>query len=280
MNKIISVWKAINSGRHQSVARRKPIKAIASSDSPEAASKAYLGSTRSILGTSTKVQKGEEFEYMTKVMYLAPFNLSGLQVCPYATPACKRDCLGHSSGNLVFQQQSEILRTWAMHYYPSVFNFKLDNAIKMLGFYASLQNMHAAVRLNGSSDLDWSETVARHASSGVQFYDYTKDYERAVKSIGTEYHHTFSVSERPESIEKAVELVRKGGTAAIVTHRKPQEALEFGRWMSVYYDIPVNDGDRHDLRFLDKGSMVTLSAKGSMKDSSPFVWTEDRIRAL
>lgn len=280
MNKIISVWKAINSGRHQAVARRKPIKAIASSNSAEDAARAYLGSTRSILGTSTKVQKGEKYMYMTKVMYLAPHNLSGLQMCPNATPACKRDCLGHSSGHLVFQQQSEILRTWAMHYHPSVFNFKLDNAIKMLGFDASLQNMHAAVRLNGSSDRDWSETVKRHASSGVTFYDYTKDFERALASIDTDYHHTFSVSEDPSSIKKAVYLVKRGGTAAIVTHRDPQAALQFGRWMAKKFGVTVNDGDRHDLRFLDKGAMVTLSAKGSMKDTSPFVWTEDRIRAL
>lgn len=280
MNKIISVWKAINSGRHQAVAKRKPIKAIAASDSPEAASMAYLASTKSVLGTSAKVEKGEKYEYMTKVMYLAPFNLSGLQMCPNATPACKRDCLGHSAGKLVFQQQSEILRTWAMHYHGSVFQFKLDHAIKMLGFDASINGMKAAVRLNGSSDLDWSETVARHASSGVTFYDYTKDFERALASVDTDYHHTFSVSESPESLARAVYHVQCGGTAAVVTHRSKAKAKAFGDWMSQHYGIRVADGDRHDLRFLDKGAMVTLSAKGSLHQSSPFVWTEDRIRAL
>ena len=165
-----------------------------------------------------------------------------------------------------------------MHYHESVFNFKLDNAIKMLGVNAFLHGMKAAVRLNGSSDLDWSETVARHADSGVVFYDYTKDYDRALKSIDTDYHHTFSVSERPESIEQAVELVKAGGTAAIVTHRSKAKAKAFGEWMSKYFAIPVADGDRHDLRFLDKGALVTLSAKGSMKESSPFVWSMDRVK--
>jgi hypothetical protein len=47
--------------------------------------------------------------------------------------------------------------------------------------------------------------------------------------------------------------------------------------MSKVYDIPVNDGDRHDLRFLDKGAMVTLTAKGSLANASPFVWTEARL---
>lgn len=280
MSKIQSVWNALNSGRHQATRNRKLIKAITSSDSPYDAAETYLLNTKSILGTSAKVQKGEKYDYMTKVMYLAPFNLSGLGVCPNATPACKRDCLGHSAGNLVFQQQSEILRTWAMHYHGSIFQFKLDHAIKMLGIDAFLSGMHAAVRLNGSSDLDWSETVARHAESRVVFYDYTKDYDRAVASIESDYHHTFSVSERPESLAQAVELVRKGGTAAIVTHRSKAKALAFGEFMSQHYGITVNDGDRHDLRFLDKGALVTLSAKGSMKESSPFVWTQDKVLAL
>lgn len=278
--KILSVWKALNNGRHMAVSRRKPIKAITQNDSPEMASMQYLMNTADILGSSAKVQKGEKYDYMTKIMYLAPHALSGLQVCPHATPACRRDCLGHSDGHLVFQQQSEILRTWAMHYHSSLFHRLLDASIASHGSKWQTMGKGAAVRLNGSSDLDWSETVARHAESGVVFYDYTKDYERAVKSIGSNYHHTFSVSEKADSIEKAVELVRMGGTAAIVTHRSKAKAKAFGEWMSQHYGITVNDGDRHDLRFLDKGALVTLSAKGSMAESSPFVWTEDKVLAL
>lgn len=280
MNKIISVWRAINSGRHQAVARRKPIKAIAASDSPEAAALQYIGQTKDILSGSKKIEKGEAYGYLSKVLYLAPHALSGLQVCPFATAACRRDCLGHSDGNLVFQQQSEILRTWAMHYHRSFFNMKLDVSILSLIGMAEGFGKSAAVRLNGSSDLDWTETIERYADKPVTFYDYTKDYLRAVQSIDTDYHLTYSVSEDPASFDKAIELVRMGGTAAVVTHRSKAKAKAFGDWMSQHYGIRVADGDRHDLRFLDKGAMVTLSAKGSLHQSSPFVWTEDKVLAL
>lgn len=275
--KTISVFNALRNGRHQATAKRKLLKTIATSDTPEQAAHSYAGSTRDILSESKKVNKGEAFGYLTKVLYLAPHALSGIQVCPFATPACKRDCLGHSDGKLVFNQQSEILRTWLMHYHPSLFNLKLDLSIIELIGRAGAYGKSAAVRLNGSSDLDWTETIERYADKPVTFYDYTKDYERAVKSIGTDYHLTYSVSEDPASLDKAIELVRMGGTAAIVTHRNKTEAAAFGEHLSKVYDIQVNDGDRHDLRFLDKGAMVTLTAKGSLGKASPFVWTEARL---
>jgi D-arabinose 1-dehydrogenase-like Zn-dependent alcohol dehydrogenase len=164
-----------------------------------------------------------------------------------------------------------------MHYHGSLFNRILDAEIASHGASAHALELGAAVRLNGSSDLDWSETVERNRHTGVVFYDYTKDYERAVKSIDTDYHLTYSVSEDPESLDKAIELVRMGGTAAIVTHRNKTKAASFGEHLSKLYDIQVNDGDRHDLRFLDKGAMVTLTAKGSLGKASPFVWTEARL---
>tara|TARA_R100001086_G_scaffold235726_1_gene158772 strand:+ start:6617 stop:7462 length:846 start_codon:yes stop_codon:yes gene_type:complete len=275
--KILSVWKAINNGRHQAVARRKPIKAIASSDSPEEAALQYISQTKDILSGSKKVEKGEAYGYLSKVLYLAPHALSGLQVCPFATAACRRDCLGHSDGKLVFQQQSEILRTWAMHYHRDFFNMRLDVSILSLIGMAEGFGKSAAVRLNGSSDLDWTETVERYAGRNVTFYDYTKDYDRAVKSIGTDYHQTFSVSEDPTSLAKAIDLVKMGGTAAIVTSKDKQVAAALRDKLIENYSIKVNDGDRHDLRFLDKGAMVLLSNKGSMKNTSPFVWTEQRI---
>jgi hypothetical protein len=279
MKKIQSVFNALKQGRHQAVKRaprQRLLKPIQAHDNPMDASLTYLLNTR-LLGTSAKVEKGEKYEWSTRVSYQAPHNLSGINNCPNSTPACRRNCLGTTAGNLVFQQQSEILRTWAMHYHGSLFNRILDAEIASHGASAHALDMGAAVRLNGSSDLDWSETVERNRHTGVVFYDYTKDYDRAVKSIGTDYHLTYSVSEDPASLDKAIELVRMGGTAAIVTHRNKTKAAAFGAYMSKVYDIPVNDGDRHDLRFLDKGAMVTLTAKGSLAKTSPFVWTEARL---
>jgi len=276
----MKVWNLIQKGRHLSTRRRDPIKYMTKHETPEEASLAWLLGTKSIIGTSSKVVMGEFYQWLTKVMYFAPFNLSGFQVCPFATPACKKDCLGHSSGNLVFQGQTEVLRTWSYYLHSELFHTKLDMAIKMLGMEAVVKGMQAAVRLNGSSDLDWSDVIERHAESGVQFYDYTKDFERAVASIGTNYHLTYSISEKPESWEKGIYLVQRGGTAAVVTHRNKKKAAAFGQLLSDRFGVGVADGDRHDLRFLDKGKLVTLTAKGSMKEESKFVWTREQFDKL
>ena len=276
MIQIQSVYDAIKNHRHVAVKQAKHGRiqsSIADSTTPEEAASLYLTRCTGLLGSSAKVQKGEKYEYKTKVMYLAPHKLSGLQVCPDATPSCRRACLGHSSGNLRFHVQSEILKTWALHYHPELFMMKLQGELWAHSVKSKCEGYQPVARLNGSSDLVWDVD-----GKGAILYDYTKSIERAYASIGSDYHLTYSISETEQSLNEGIDLVRRGGTAAIVTHRSKTKAAKFANMMQETYNVPVVDGDRHDLRFLDTGALVTLTAKGQkLKGSDPFVWTEQRI---
>ena len=85
---------------------------------------------------------------------------------------------------------------------------------------------------------------------------------------------------RENEVKKYIYLVQRGGTAAVVTHRNKKKAAAFGQLLSDSFGVGVADGDRHDLRFLDKGKLVTLTAKGSMKEESKFVWTREQFDKL
>jgi len=54
------------------------------------------------IGTNAKTVKGNKLGFLTGVMYLAPSDLSGFQVCPMAKMArCEDPCL-YKSGRGVF----------------------------------------------------------------------------------------------------------------------------------------------------------------------------------
>ena len=55
---------------------------------------------------NAKTIKGQKFGYMTAILYLAPSNQSGFNVCPQASKGCKKACLytaGHGAYDSVKQ---------------------------------------------------------------------------------------------------------------------------------------------------------------------------------
>ena len=49
---------------------------------------------------NAKTIKGQKYGYMTAILYLAPSNLSGFNVCPMASEGCREACLntaGHGA---------------------------------------------------------------------------------------------------------------------------------------------------------------------------------------
>ena len=46
-----------------------------------------------------KTVKGEKLGYFTGILYLAPANLSGYEVCPMRTDECTKLCLNESGRN-------------------------------------------------------------------------------------------------------------------------------------------------------------------------------------
>ena len=99
----------------------------------------------------------------------------------------------------------------------------------------------------------------------TQFYDYTKLPNR--RNIPANYDLTFSYSEANPAYAPMVQTAKDNGLNIAVVFRSadivPNEFL----------GLPVIDGDKDDLRFLDpKQSIVALYAKGpAKKDMCGFV---------
>lgn len=223
----------------------------------------------SILSVSSdaKTSKGEAQGYLTGILYLAPSNVSGRQVCPFASPACHAACL-YSAGRGAFSnvQRSRIAKTQAYFADKVSFLANLDKDVSGLIAKAARQSMRPAVRLNGTSDIAWERTGIMERFPSVPFYDYTKNPLRYAQFLAGKlpknYRLVFSRSETNEA--QCLEFLAKGGNVSVVFRKSLPKAWKGFR---------VIDGDQTDLRFLDpKGVVVGLIAKGKAKgDRSGFV---------
>jgi hypothetical protein len=247
------------------------------------------------IDANPKTIKGSARGYMTAVLYLAPHDSSGIQLCPTANLAgCAATCLntagrgGMAKGSATFQtasgavlpdnaiQHARLRRTSLFHSDRSAFMAKLVSEIDAFLAKAKRSRKRPAVRLNGTSDIRFELIpVSRNgkhyphifaAYPRVQFYDYTKIPNRHVSGIAN-YHLTFSYSGRAEYAPIVVKALRNYSAdvsfAAVFNGPAPEYFL--GR--------PVINGDETDLRFLDRaGVVVALTAKGrARRDASGFV---------
>jgi hypothetical protein len=218
-----------------------------------------------LLTTSNyKTLKGERMGVMTGILHLAPYNLSGMNVCPMASQGCASSCL-NTAGRGAFSttQQARIRRTKMFFEEREKFMALLRKDIETLRKKAQAKGMIAAVRLNGTSDIDWRRFGIFEAYPDVQFYDYTKVYRRMVEPRPSNYHLTFSRSECNES--DAIKVLGSRGNVAVVFKELP----DFWNGYKVIF------GDESDVRFEDEqGVVIGLLAKGkARKDNSGFVVT-------
>lgn len=195
-------------------------------------------------------------------LFLAPHDLAGHgTVCPAASRHCIKLCL-HKSGMARVHPvvtQGRIRRTELLHDNPEEFKRQHHAELASELRCAERDGQKAAHRCNGTSDLDWTETIK--AFPDIQFYDYTKVTERMFQYLNGQlpknYWLTFSRSEVNEAI--ALRVLRRGGNIAVVVDTKVQ----------VKFNRQVINGDIHDLRFLDgrykHGKIVVLKAKGEAK---------------
>ena len=224
-----------------------------------------------------KTSKGEAAGYLTGILYLAPFNLSGRNVCPHASEGCAAACL-FSAGMGAFAnvQDARIAKTKAFFRDPKAFVETLAQDIEALKRKAARLGLSPCVRLNGTSDLPWENLGGQLGVClmlrfpDVAFYDYTKNPARVRAwlegRMPANYSLTFSRSEC--NGETALELAQAGANVAAVFATKKGSKLP-----KVWAGRRVIDGDVNDLRFLDpKGRIVGLRAKGKAKqDDSGFV---------
>jgi len=210
-----------------------------------------------------KTVKGEKLGYYTGILYLAPGDISGYEVCPKRSKGCTDGCLFTSGmGPMPNVINGRIRKTIEFFINRDVFLQQLIKDVKSIEKKAKKLQMTPAIRLNGTSDIEWTRFGIIDQFPTIQFYDYTKVLNRLTKERPPNYYLTFSRSEsNDDECSKALEL---GYNVAVVFDKVvPSE------WKG--YEV-VN-GDDSDVRFIDpKGVIVGLIAKGkAKKDESGFV---------
>ena len=223
------------------------------------------------VGNSAKIIKGDSEEYVTAIMYLKPYKtvFKGKvhNLCAMADKAkCHEGCLNTAGrGQMGVVQRGRERKTQL--YFSDRIGF-MDALINDLTVFSRRQrkkNIQPCVRLDGTSDTGMGAKVAPLFPE-IQFYDYTKVIKRAYQDRPSNYHITLSYSEAdPDYAEQVLTAVRETGTNAAVVFRD--------KLPKTFKGLPVIDGDKDDLRFLDpQGVIVGLKAKGKAKnDRSGFV---------
>jgi hypothetical protein len=229
-------------------------------------------------GVDAKTVKGEKMGYLTGILYLSPSNLSGVQLCPFASLAgCEIACL-NSAGRGAFSNVQKARHDKAQRFNHDRNEFMLDivYSVHRVILEAKRKGLIPVIRLNGTSDIQWekipfkldgitySSVMAYYPT--IQFYDYSKIPTRS--DIPANYDLTFSYSGIESFqgvIDKAMHNPAFKRIAVVFSNRDRMPASFLGR--------NVIDGDDSDLRFLDAdGVVVGLYAKGKAKrDLSGFV---------
>jgi hypothetical protein len=224
-----------------------------------------------------KTVKGEKIGILTGVMYFAPVDLSGYQVCAKATVACSAACL-FTAGRGVYKSvyNGRMRKTKLFFENRELFMSMLYEDVRKLVVRAKNKGMQAVVRPNGTSDIPWEKIAFTHngvyyrnifeAFPDVQFYDYTKIINRKSALTIPNYHLTFSLADGND--EDALKALAMGMNVAVVIHNKRKDAKP-----AMFSGFPTIDGDADDARFLDsKGRIILLRAKGKARyDVSGFV---------
>lgn len=256
-------------------------------------------------GNNAKTIKGDGV-YETAIMYLAPFNLAGANVCPMAEQAgCIAGCLNTAGrGRMSNVQKARVNKTKRYLSSRSTFMAHLVADLTRFSAYCRRKGVKPAVRLNGTSDIQWEvahpveipwvshnlnaagQPVEEYGSDRyasvfeafpeIQFYDYTKVYKRVYRDLPANYRLVLSYSEANPAYAAAVSKAAKetGANLAVVFRTKEFRDYLIGKLVQ-YGDAcrDVIDGDSDDMRFLDPTKVIVgLYAKGAAKrDTSGFV---------
>jgi transcriptional regulator with PAS, ATPase and Fis domain len=223
----------------------------------------------SSLNSNSKLEKSNKIQdkYLNVNMYMHP---SSTKICPYQDIAkCKEPCLNTAGLGGVYKSIQDARKRKTdlfLNDRDTFMEYIIEDITKFVN-YCDKKGKLPAVRLNGTSDIQW-ETIKVNGKTifeifpTVQFYDYTKIPTRKTKHISN-YHLTWSYSEANQKYADKFSDVEHNKAVVFNTKTLP----------SFFKGLKVIDGDTHDMRFLDEDNVVVgLRAKGKAKtDTSGFV---------
>ena len=222
--------------------------------------------------SNPKIAKNVKFGVLTAPLHLAPYDLSGYQVCPMASEGCAAACLNTAGLGGVYPKIQEARKRKTLMYFEDRENFMnlLVKDIEYMERKAKRENLKCGIRLNATSDIPWERVkVGEHNNimemfPNTQFYDYTKRHNR--RNLPDNYHLTYSLAE--DNDERAEQAYANGMNIAAVFRKELPRFFKLGK-----FNIPVIDGDEHDYRPIDPTSVIVgLKAKGkAIKDTTGFV---------
>jgi len=210
----------------------------------------------------------------TYILYLSPYkqNSKNINLCPKASEGCISSCL-FTAGRGKFSNVAKSRINKSNYYVENKEGFlgQLYRELFKIDLVAFKQNKKIAIRLNGTSDIDFIGQLEKKFNENIFkafpnliFYDYTKILGKIEKYKNKPYYLTFSRSENTENEEIL-------------------KALNFGANVSVVFssnELPVNflgakviNGDLSDIEMIyNKSKILGLKAKGSAKkDLTNFV---------
>jgi len=233
---------------------------------------------------NAKLVKGITKKADVMILHFLPHNRADVlmdrkvkrTMCPFAIMAqCHEACLNTAGrGGIIKKGETtntieiaRLRRTLLFLDEREKFLAQLHKEITAFVIRCKKNDKKPCVRLNGTSDIQWEyelhegKNMFEHFPE-VQFYDYTKIPTRKVDKIPN-YHLTWSYSEANEKYAKLFDKVPNNKAVVFRDKELP----------SMFKGLKVIDGDKTDMRFLDKPNRVVgLKAKGkARKDYTGFV---------
>jgi hypothetical protein len=222
------------------------------------------------IGTNAKTIKSDALGvYLTAIQYLSPHKISGKNFCPNASNGCIATCLNTAGrGAMHVVQKSRLRKSQLFINDRNIYKTDLLNDLSFFVKKCKNEEVLPAVRLNGTSDLNWENIFPEIFTKfpEIQFYDYTKQKRRYKDflegNFPKNYHLTFSRSEINEG--DCLDFLKN--------YKKAQIAVVFEKIPKKWKGFSVKSGDDNDLRFLDDKRICGLIAKGrAKKDKTGFV---------
>jgi hypothetical protein len=227
---------------------------------------------KNLLSKGTTNTKTAKNSLKTYILYLAPYNQNskGINICPKASKGCAAACLFTAGrGRFDNVKKARINRTEYFLNDKERFCLQLAGELIKINKTAQKKGERVAIRLNGTSDLDFMHLLKKYAKldpftlSALIFYDYTKILGK-VKKYLNEPRYVLTFSRAEDNHKEALEALELGANISAVFN---------GPHPFIYNGAPVVDGDTSDLVMLyNRGAVLALKAKGdAKKDTSGFV---------